>query len=101
MRELNEAGELLEMFQNADKLKTKLKYLIKKNKVTFKIAGCIYKCTERNQLQRYFTTLVAFGAQRIESGHTKAHSCSTTISSFLVASRPQHSFEQCEFREKS
>lgn len=100
MRELNEAGELLEMFQNADKLKTKLKYLIKKNKVKF-IFRCIYNFTERNQLHRYFTTLVAFGAQRIESGHTKAHSCSTIISSFLVASRPQHSFEQCEFREKS
>lgn len=34
MRELNDAGELIDMFNNADKMKTKLKYLIKKSKVT-------------------------------------------------------------------
>ena len=35
MRELNDAGELIDMFNNADKMKTKLKYLIKKSKVLF------------------------------------------------------------------
>ena len=35
MKELNENGELIEMFENADKLKTKLKYVTKKSKVSF------------------------------------------------------------------
>jgi len=39
MRELNDAGELLEMFQNADKLKTKLKYLTKKSKLQLFMKG--------------------------------------------------------------
>lgn len=39
MKELNEAGELIEMFNNADKLKTKLKYLIKKNRLQLFMKG--------------------------------------------------------------
>ena len=35
MRELNDAGELLDMFNDADKMKTKLKFLIKKSKVLY------------------------------------------------------------------
>ena len=35
MKELHENGELIEMFEGADKLKTKLKYLTKKSKVRF------------------------------------------------------------------
>ena len=35
MKELHENGELIEMFEGADKLKTKLKYLTKKSKVSF------------------------------------------------------------------
>ena len=34
MKELHENGELIEMFEGADKLKTKLKYLTKKSKVS-------------------------------------------------------------------
>ena len=35
MKELHENGELIEMFEGADKLKTKLKYVTKKSKVSF------------------------------------------------------------------
>ena len=35
MKELHENGELIEMFEGADKLKTKLKYLTKKSKVSY------------------------------------------------------------------
>lgn len=35
MKELHENGELIEMFEGADKLKTKLKYVTKKSKVRF------------------------------------------------------------------
>jgi len=39
MRELNDAGELLDMFNDADKMKTKLKFLIKKSKIQLFMKG--------------------------------------------------------------
>jgi len=39
MKELNENGELIEMFENADKLKTKLKYVTKKSKLQLFMKG--------------------------------------------------------------